>query len=119
MTPSTGALTIMRTSGEQRKAAAAYLEQHHYMRSSGGSGQLFAAFDQTECVHGAVLIGATASTNCDRSIAGACLIGPTASQDAERTIASDGVLIRQIKRSHLQDGVAMYEYMLRGISFST
>ncbi len=43
-------LTIVRTYGAQRKAAAAYLEQHHYMRSSGGSGQLFAVLDQTECV---------------------------------------------------------------------
>src|SRR6266567_125408 len=96
-------LTIVRTYGAQRKGAAAYLEQHHYMRSSGGSGQLFAVLDHADHVHGAVLIGATASTNCERSIAGACLIGPTASQDAERTIATDGVLIRQIKRSHLQD----------------
>src|SRR5215212_1000455 len=84
------------------------------MRSSGGSGQLFAVLDQADEVRGAVLIGATASTNCNRSIAGACLIGPTASQDAERTIAAGGVLIRQIKRSHLQDGVAMYEsHLLR------
>jgi hypothetical protein len=114
MTQSTSALTIVRTAGEQRKAAAAYLEHNHYMRSSGGSGQLFAVVDQSECVHGAVLIGATASTNCDRSIAGACLIGPTASQDAGRTIAAGGVLIRQIKRSHLQDGIAMYEsHLLR------
>jgi len=110
----TDALTIMHTNGALRKAAAAYLEQHHYMRSSGGSGQLFAVLDQTESVQGAVLIGATASANCDRSIAGACLIGPTASQDAERTIAAGGVLIRQIKRSHLQDSVAMYEsHLLR------
>jgi hypothetical protein len=114
VTPSTSPLTIVRTYGAQRKAAAAYLEQHHYMRSSGGSGQLFAVLDQADEVQGAVLIGATASTNCERSIAGACLIGPTASQDAERTIATDGVLIRQIKRSHLQDGVAMYEsHLLR------
>jgi hypothetical protein len=114
MRHSTSPLTIVRTSGEQRKAAAAYLERNHYMRSSGGSGQLFAVLDPADAVHGAVLIGATASTNCDRSIAGACLIGPTASQDAERTIATDGVLIRQIKRSHLQDNVAMYEsHLLR------
>jgi hypothetical protein len=82
------------------------------MRSSGGSGQLFAVLDSANRVNGAVLIGATASTHCDRSIAGACLIGPTASQDAERTIAADGVLIRQIKRSHLRDGVDMYESQL-------
>src|SRR5690348_8134393 len=105
MKHSIGAVTIVRTNGDQRKAAAAYLEQHHYMRSSGGSGQLFAVLDQADEVHGAVLSGATASTNCDRSIAGACLIGPTASQDTERAFATGGVLIRQIKRSHLQDGV--------------
>jgi hypothetical protein len=57
MTQSAGPLTIVRTSGAQRKAAAAYLEQHHYMRSSGGSGQLFAVMDQADEVHGAVLMG--------------------------------------------------------------
>jgi hypothetical protein len=107
-------LTIVRAYGATRKAAAAYLERHHYMRSSGGSGQLFAVLDDAERVNGAVLIGATASSNCDRSIAGACLIGPAASQDAEHTIAEGNVLIRQIKRSHLRDGVAMYEsHLLR------
>lgn len=113
-TDNTTKLEIVRAYGAMRKAAAAYLENHHYMRSSGGSGQLFAVLDQANTINGAVLIGATASTNCDRSIAGACLIGPAASQDAERTIASSGVLIRQIKRSHLLDSIAMYEsHLLR------
>jgi hypothetical protein len=108
-------LTIVRAYGPARKAGLAYLEANHYMRSSGGSGQLFIVEDRTGAVYGACLIGATASTNCDRSIAGACLIGPAASKDAERSIAGEGVLIRQIKRSHLLDGAPMFEYMLRGI----
>jgi hypothetical protein len=107
-------LTIVRAYGAMRKAAEAYLEAHHYMRSSGGSGQMFAVLDSAAQVSGAVLIGATASANCDRSLAGACLIGPTASKDAERSIAGTGVLIRQIKRSHLLDDVPMYEsHLLR------
>ena len=107
-------LTIVRAFGAMRKEAAAYLEAHHYMRSAGGSGQMFAVMDSSERVSGAVLMGATASRNCDHSIAGACLIGPTASADAERSIAGSGVLIRQIKRSHLLDDVPMYEsHLLR------
>lgn len=105
---------IVRALGATRTDAAAYLETHHYMRSSGGSGQMFAVLDQRDRISGAVLIGATASQHCDRAIAGACLIGPTASEDAERSIAGKGVLIRQIKRSHLFDGVPMYEsHLLR------
>lgn len=62
--------------------------------------------DLTDTVCGAVLIGATASANCDRSlVAGACLIGPTASQDAERSLVQPVVLMHQIKRSHLADKV--------------
>src|SRR5262245_24782379 len=82
-----GPLQIVRARGKTRKAAEAYLEANHYMRSSGGSGQMFAVIDGAKQVNGACLIGATASRNCDRSIAGACLIGPTASADAERSIA--------------------------------
>jgi hypothetical protein len=37
--------TIVRAFGETRKAAEAYLEAHHYMRSSGGSSQMFAVMD--------------------------------------------------------------------------
>ena len=108
-------LTITHATGDLRRAAAAYLEAHHYMRSSGGSGQMFAVLNDETTVSGAVLIGATASANCDRSlISGACLIGPTASADAERRIAGPEVLIRQIKRSHLRDDVPMYEsHLLR------
>jgi hypothetical protein len=110
----TASFTIVRAFGATRKAAEVYLEAHHYMRSSGGSGQMFAVLDSSECISGAVLIGATASRNCNYSIAGACLIGPTASADAERSIASDRILIRQIKRSHLLDSVPMYEsHLLR------
>ncbi len=110
----TASFTIVRAFRPIRKAAAAYLETHHYMRSAGGSGQMFAVMNHHEQVNGAVLIGATASRNCDHSIAGACLIGPTASADAERGIAGSGVCIRQIKRSHLRDGVPMYEsHLLR------
>lgn len=108
--------TITHAKGELRKAAAAYLERDHYMRSNGGSGTMFAVTaDDTDTVQGACLIGATASTNCDRSLVrGACLIGPTGSQDAERNIAKPGVLVRQIKRSHLGDEVPMYEsHLLR------
>jgi hypothetical protein len=97
-----------------RKAGQAYLENNHSMRSAGGSGQMFVVVDSSQQINGAVLIGATASKNCDASLAGACLIGPAASADAERSIANRGVLIRQIKRSHLRDGVAMYEsHLLR------
>ena len=107
-------LAIIRAYGTARKAAEAYLERNHYMRSSGGSGQMFAVENSAGAIQGAVLIGATTSKNCDRSIAGACLIGPTASKDAERSIADRGVLIRQIKRSHLLDGVPMFEsHLLR------
>ncbi len=107
-------LTIVRAYGPARKASMTYLEANHYMRSGGGSGQLFIVEDRTGAVYGACLIGATASTNCVRSIAGACLIGPAASKDAERSIALGGVLIRQSKSSHLHDGVPMYEsHLLR------
>src|SRR5262249_36276829 len=105
---------IQHVYGSIRKAGQAYLETNHYMRSAGGSGQMFVVLDSTQQISGAVLIGATASKNCDNSIAGACLIGPAASADAERSIAKRGVLIRQIKRSHLRDGVDMYEsHLLR------
>jgi hypothetical protein len=97
--------TIRRAFGELRKAGAAYLEREHYLRSAGGSGQLFVVERDDGQVAGACLIGKTTSRNCDRSIAGACLIGPAPSKDAERSIAGDGVLIRQIKRSHLLDDV--------------
>jgi len=97
--------TIRRAFGTLRRAGAAYLEANHYMRASGGSGQLFVVESGDGQIAGACLIGATASRNCDRSIAGACLIGPAPSKDAERSIAGDGVLIRQIKRSHLLDSV--------------
>jgi hypothetical protein len=77
---------------------------------------MFAVLDDTGEIAGACLIGATTSQNQDRSlIRGACLIGPTASPDAEKNlIPSGGVLIRQIKRSHLLDEVDMYEsHLLR------
>jgi hypothetical protein len=80
--------SIQRAFGDMRKQAAAYLEREHYMRSAGGSGQMFAVIAERS-----------------GSVAGACLIGPAASQDAERSIAQPGVLIRQIKRSHIADRV--------------
>jgi hypothetical protein len=97
--------TIRRAYGTLRKAGAAYLEANHYMRASGGSGQLFVVESGDGQIAGACLIGATSSRNCERSIAGACLIGPAPSKDAERSIAGDSVLIRQIKRLHLLDSV--------------
>jgi hypothetical protein len=97
--------TIERAYGPLRKAANAYLEREHYMRSAGGSGAMFAVVGDDIHVAGACLIGATCSANQERSlVAGACLIGPAASQDAERSLAQ-GVLIRQIKRSHILDSV--------------
>ncbi|MBX0330099.1 hypothetical protein K2Z83_20740 [Oscillochloris sp. ZM17-4] len=101
--------------GTYRAEVEAYIAQNHYMRSSGGSGQLFAVVRDDDQVVGACLIGATASQNQNRSLVGACLIGPTASADAERSIAQPGVLVRQIKRSFLSDDVptsAMYESQL-------
>lgn len=98
--------TIRRAYGPLRKAAELYLEEHHYMRSSGGSGAMFAVVRGDASVAGACLIGATASWNQERSlITGACLIGPSPSRDAERSLASPGVLIRQVKRSHIADHV--------------
>lgn len=80
----------------------------------GGSGQMFVVATSAGAIQGACLIGATASRNCEHSIVGACLIRPTASADAERSIATSGVCIRQIKRSHLLDGVPMFEsHLLR------
>lgn len=101
--------------GVFRTEVAAYIANHHYMRSSGGSGQLFAVVRDDQQVVGACLIGATTSENQTRSLVGACLIGPTASADAERSIAQPGVLVRQIKRSVLADDVpttALYESQL-------
>lgn len=101
--------TIVHATGDLRSQAQQYLTTNHYTRSNGGSGTMFAVVPsdvpQTH-VCGAVLIGATASTNCDRSlVAGAVLIGPASSRDAERSVAQPGVLVRQIKRSHLADDV--------------
>ncbi|MBX0329100.1 hypothetical protein K2Z83_15590 [Oscillochloris sp. ZM17-4] len=90
--------------GDFRRAVQHYIATNHYMRSSGGSGQLFAVMADDE-VAGACLVGATSSENQTRSlIAGACLIGPAGSQDAERSIAT-GVLVRQIKRLVVADDV--------------
>ena len=91
--------------GAYRAEVQAYIAAHHYMRSSGGSGQLFAVVREDNEIAGACLIGATSSANQTRSLTGACLIGPTASADAERSIAQPGVLVRQIKRSILADDV--------------
>ena len=102
--------TITWAYGSLRTSATAYLEQSHYMRSAGGSGAMFAVVAADSTVTGACLIGATCSANQERSlVAGACLIGPAASQDAERSIAQPGVLIRQIKRSHIADTVLATE----------
>ena len=101
--------TIRRAFGALRKAGVAYLERHHYLRSAGGSGQLFVVQHSDGQVAGACLIGKTTSHNCDRSIAGACLVGPVPSKDAECSVAGARVLIRQIKRSHLLDGVPPHE----------
>lgn len=100
--------------GALRAAGTRYLEEHHYMRSAGGSGALFIVLDQEQIV-GGVLIGKTASQLCDESlINGAVLIGPLASADAERSVCQPGVCVRQIKRSHLLDDVDMYEsHLLR------
>lgn len=98
--------SILHAYGPLRRAAERYLEEHHYMRSSGGSGAMFAVIRDDASVTGACLIGATSSSNQERNlIAGACLIGPAASRDAERSIAQPSVLIRQIKRSHIADDV--------------
>ena len=94
--------------GDMRREVAGYLEREHYMRSSGGSGQLFAVLRDDATVRGACLIGATASANQTRSLVrGACLIGPTASEDATRSLATPtpGLRVRQIKRSHIADEV--------------
>ena len=67
-------IRIQRAFGPLRAATAEYLEQNHYMRSSGGSGQMFAVLDEAGEIAGACLIGATTSQNQDRSlIRGACL----------------------------------------------
>lgn len=89
---------IVHAFGEQRKAVQAYLRDSHYMKSDGGSGQLFGVFRDDGTVAGGCLIGATTSQNQTRSLVGdellgmkpqpelvgACLIGPTASRDVDR-----------------------------------
>lgn len=109
-----GSVTITHAKKDLRAAGAAYLAHHHYMRSSGGSGCLYVVEGSAESVQGACLIGATASRNVERALLGACLIGPTNSPDAERSLASNGTIVRQIKRLHVLDTVPMYEsHLLR------
>lgn len=89
---------IVHTSGDQRKAVQAYLRDSHYMKSDGGSGQLFGVFAEDGSIAGGCLVGATTSLLQKRSLVGdellgikpqpelvgACLIGPTASRDVDR-----------------------------------
>ena len=52
--------TVRRAYGKMRKAGQVYLEQNHYMKSSGGSGQLFVVEHDGGQIVGACLIDATA-----------------------------------------------------------
>jgi hypothetical protein len=71
---------IQRAFGELRRQGLAFIEQHHYTGSNGGSGYLF------------VVLG-----DADR-IVGACLIGPASSMAAERAIVAAPWRVWQIKR---------------------
>lgn len=72
--------TIRHVLGDERKAAQRFIEAHHYARSSGNGGAIYAAFAP------------------NGGVVGACLIGATPSKAAERSIAQDGTVVRQCKR---------------------